>query len=138
VVGLLGRSGRGLSVDLDHIQLSAPPDCEPAARAFFGEILGLREIAKPVALAGRGGVWFELGDARQLHIGVVPGDQFVAAIKAHAGFRLSLGQLVELAQRLVEAEYPVVWAPAEEIPGVRRLHTTDPWGNRLELLADAG
>jgi catechol 2,3-dioxygenase-like lactoylglutathione lyase family enzyme len=128
----------GLSLDLDHVQLTAPPDCEPAARHFFGELLGLREIEKPAGLAGRGGVWFELGDARQLHIGVVPGDQFVAATKAHAGFRLSPDGLAELAQRLVAARYPVVWAPAEEMPGLRRMHTTDPWGNRLELLADAG
>jgi catechol 2,3-dioxygenase-like lactoylglutathione lyase family enzyme len=124
-------------VDLDHVQLIAPPDCEPAARAFFGDILGLREISKPAALAPRGGVWFELGDARQLHIGVVPSDQFVAAIKAHAGFRVSPEHLEQLAQQLVGAGYPVVWPPADEIPGTRRLHTTDPWGNRLELLADA-
>ncbi len=124
-------------MDLDHVQLTAPPDCEPAARAFFGDILGLREIAKPGTLAARRGIWFELGDARQLHIAVVPADQFVAATKAHAGFRLSPAGLETLARRLVAAEYPVVWSPPEEIPGLRRLHTTDPWGNRLELLADA-
>ena len=66
---------------------------------------------------------------------MVDADQFVAATKAHAGFRLSPDELEGLAQRLVAAEYPVVWAPTEEIPGQRRLHTTDPWGNRLELLA---
>jgi catechol 2,3-dioxygenase-like lactoylglutathione lyase family enzyme len=124
-------------MDLDHVQMTAPPDSEPAARRFFGQILGLREIPKPGSLAARRGVWFELGDGRQLHIGVVPADQFVAATKAHAGFRLSPDELEGLAQRLVAAEYPVVWAPVEEIPGLRRLHTTDPWGNRLELLADA-
>jgi hypothetical protein len=24
---------------LDHVQLAAPPECEPAARAFFGGLL---------------------------------------------------------------------------------------------------
>jgi hypothetical protein len=31
--------------------------------------LGLRELAKPEALRGRGGCWFQIGD-HQLHIGV--------------------------------------------------------------------
>jgi catechol 2,3-dioxygenase-like lactoylglutathione lyase family enzyme len=54
---------------LDHVQIAAPPDCEPAARHFFGDLLGLRELPKPAPLRARGGCWFALGD-RQLHIGV--------------------------------------------------------------------
>jgi catechol 2,3-dioxygenase-like lactoylglutathione lyase family enzyme len=46
---------------LDHVQLAAPAGCELAARRFFGELLGLAEIEKPPALAGRGGVWFVVG-----------------------------------------------------------------------------
>jgi hypothetical protein len=40
---------------VDHVQLAAPPGCEDAARRFFGELLGLRELEKPAALAARGG-----------------------------------------------------------------------------------
>ena len=54
---------------LDHVQLAAPPGCEPAARRFFGELLGLVELERPAALRGRGGVWFAAGD-HQLHVGV--------------------------------------------------------------------
>ena len=35
-----------------------PREEEAAARAFYGNLLGLREVAKPEALADRGGVWF--------------------------------------------------------------------------------
>lgn len=125
-------------MELDHVQITAPPGCEDAARAFFADLLRLTEIDKPGTLAGRGGVWFELGDGRQLHVGVVPADTFVPATKAHPAFRVAPDELDALAQRLLRGGYPVDWAPAEEIPGVRRFHTTDPWGGRLELLTDAG
>jgi hypothetical protein len=57
-------------VGLDHVQLAAPPGCEPAAREFFGGLLGLAELEKPPALAARGGGWFARPDGRQLHVGV--------------------------------------------------------------------
>ena len=43
--------------------------------------------------------------------------------------------LDELAARLAAAGHPVVWD--ERIEGVRRFHTSDPWGNRVELQAPA-
>jgi catechol 2,3-dioxygenase-like lactoylglutathione lyase family enzyme len=115
---------------LDHVQLAAPPGCEPAAREFYGGLLGLAEIPKPAALAGRGGVWFRLG-GQQLHIGVEPG--FSPARKAHPAFAVRADELDRLADRLARAGVPVTWAA--ELQGVRRFYAEDPWGNRLELLA---
>ena len=46
-------------IDIDHVQIAAPPNCESKAREFFGVLLGLQEIEKPEALAGRGGCWFK-------------------------------------------------------------------------------
>ncbi len=40
------------------------------AREFYGVVLGLKETAKPAALANRGGLWFVLGDGIGLHLGV--------------------------------------------------------------------
>ena len=118
------------STSLDHVQLAAPPGCEPAARAFFGGVLGLTELQKPHALSARGGAWFGLGD-RQLHIGV---DQnFAAARKAHPGLVVTNRELDDLAARLAAAGAPVEWD--DDLPGVRRFYTADPWGNRIELLA---
>lgn len=31
---------------IDHVQLAAPPGCEPAARRFYGGLLGLAESEK--------------------------------------------------------------------------------------------
>ncbi|MGA9858664.1 MAG: hypothetical protein WBQ18_12430 [Solirubrobacteraceae bacterium] len=118
---------------LDHVQIAAPPGCETQARRFYGELLGLTELAKPPALRARGGVWFALGAGAQLHIGV---DQdFSPARKAHPGLRVERHQLRELADTLGRAGAPVTWD--EELPGYERFYTADPWGNRLELLATA-
>jgi hypothetical protein len=54
---------------IDHVQVAAPPGCEPAARSFYGGLLELAEVDKPPALAARGGCWFAVG-GQQLHVGV--------------------------------------------------------------------
>jgi catechol 2,3-dioxygenase-like lactoylglutathione lyase family enzyme len=110
-----------LIAGLDHVQLAAPPGCEDAARRFYGERLGLRELEKPPRLAKRGGVWFE-----HVHVGVE--DPFTPARKAHPA--LLVDDLDALAARLGD----VVWDDA--IPGLRRFYSSDPFGNRLEFLED--
>jgi catechol 2,3-dioxygenase-like lactoylglutathione lyase family enzyme len=113
---------------IDHVQVAAPPGCEAEARRFFGELLGLEEVAKPQPLRARGGVWFRVG-AQQLHVGVEEG--FVPARKAHPAFAVS--RYRELVRRLRAAGAEVV--DDTSIPGVERCHLADPWGNRIELVA---
>jgi catechol 2,3-dioxygenase-like lactoylglutathione lyase family enzyme len=115
---------------LDHVQVAAPPDCEAAARRFYGELLGLAEIEKPAMLAARGGVWFRCGAHQQLHVGV-DAEFAGGARKAHPA--LVASELDELAARLVAAGVQVEWDRA--LPGVKRFYAADPWGNRLEFLA---
>jgi catechol 2,3-dioxygenase-like lactoylglutathione lyase family enzyme len=119
---------------LDHVQVAAPPGCEREARRFYGELLGLDELAKPEVLAGRGGAWFACG-AQQLHVGVA--EDFEAARKAHPALRVTdVAELERLAERLEYAGVEVRWD--EDLPGARRIYADDPWGNRVELLAPAG
>jgi catechol 2,3-dioxygenase-like lactoylglutathione lyase family enzyme len=116
---------------LDHVQVAAPPGCEPAARAFYGGLLGLPEVEKPGPMRASGGAWFALG-AQQLHVGVV-GEGFAPAGKAHPGLCVEEAELDALAARLADAGAPVQWD--DRLPGVRRFYTADPFGNRIELLA---
>ena len=116
---------------IHHVQLAAPPGCEPAARAFWAGLLGLEEIEKPDALASRGGCWFR-GDGMEIHVGVE--DDFHPSRKAHPG--LLLGDLDELASRFEAAGHEVAWDAG--YPGMRRFYTADPFGNRLEFLEPAG
>lgn len=115
---------------IDHVQVAAPPGCEPAARRFFGELLGLPEVEKPEPLRGRGGAWFQLGE-QQLHVGVE--ENFAPARKAHPALRLDPAELEPLAARLEAAGFAVSWD--DSLPGERRFYSADPWGNRIELLA---
>jgi catechol 2,3-dioxygenase-like lactoylglutathione lyase family enzyme len=120
-------------VGLDHVQVAAPPGSEPDARRFYGELLGLPELEKPDPLRERGGVWFACG-AQQVHVGV--STQFRPATKAHPAFRVQAAvELERLAEKLLVAGAGVKWDDA--IPGIRRFYTSDPWGNRIELLAAA-
>lgn len=123
----------GAIVGLDHVQVAAPADCEAEARRFYGAVLGLEEIVKPAVLAERGGVWFRAG-AHELHIGVAA--EFVPAAKAHPALRVSSrAELERLARVLDEAGADVTWADPAEIPATTRLFVSDPWGNRIELIA---
>jgi catechol 2,3-dioxygenase-like lactoylglutathione lyase family enzyme len=111
---------------IDHVQVAAPGGCEADARAFYGELLGLEELAKPEPLRVRGGCWFRAG-GQELHVGVE--DPFAPARKAHPG--LVVAGLDELAERLRAAGAEVTYD--ETFPAVRRFYTADPFGNRLEL-----
>ncbi|MEO7262196.1 MAG: VOC family protein [Jatrophihabitantaceae bacterium] len=112
---------------LDHVQVAIPAGGESAARAFYGSLLGMTEVAKPAALAVRGGCWFSAGSA-VLHLGVE--EPFSPARKAHPAF--GVAELEVLADRLAAAGHDCVRADGE-IPGVRRFHTFDPFGNRIEF-----
>jgi catechol 2,3-dioxygenase-like lactoylglutathione lyase family enzyme len=113
------------------VQIAAPAGCESAARRFYGELLGLRELEKPEPLRARGGAWFELADGRQLHIGVE--EDFVPARKAHPALRAGSREVEELAARITAAGGALAWD--EALPDVRRFFTEDPWGNRIEVLS---
>ena len=114
-------------VGIDHVQIAYPPNGEADARRFYGEVLGLTEIPKPEVMRARGGMWFQAGPV-QLHLGVEPGMR--PSVKAHPA--LVVTALDAWIARLTAAGY--TWHRSDELPGVRRGHTHDPFGNRLELI----
>jgi catechol 2,3-dioxygenase-like lactoylglutathione lyase family enzyme len=89
-------------------------------------LLGLEELPKPESLRSRGGCWFRAGD-QELHVGV--DRPFVPARKAHPG--LVVSNLAGLAGRLAAAGIAV--EEDDSIPGAKRFHAADPFGNRLEF-----
>ena len=116
-----------LYLGIDHVQLAAPPGCEAAARKFYVEILGMRELPKPAALEARGGIWLQCG-MHQVHIGVQV--DFTPATKAHPAIRVL--DMSTLRSRLQRHTIDVIEDDA--IPGLDRFHVHDPFGNRLEFL----
>ena len=116
---------------IHHVQLAAPAECESTARKFYGDLLGLKEIAKPPELAKRGGVWFALGAsecAQELHIGVEV--DFYPARKAHPAFRVT--DLDALRSKFERAGYPTT--SDDLFSDYLRFYVSDPFGNRLEFL----
>jgi len=113
---------------IDHVQLAIPAGAEETARAFYSGLLGMTEIRKPSELAKRGGCWFESGTV-QIHLGIEDG--FRPAKKAHPALRCSDydGLVSKLRASGIRVDEP------NDIPGVRRCHIHDPFGNRIELIA---
>ncbi|MBV7340125.1 VOC family protein [Chloroflexi bacterium TSY] len=114
-------------VGIDHVQLAMPEGAEDKARQFYGRLLGLKEVDKPEPLASRGGCWFETPGVI-VHLGVEEG--FVAARKAHPAFLVS--NLDELWKALKNSGAEVV--ADTSLSDVRRFHTEDPFGNRIEFI----
>jgi catechol 2,3-dioxygenase-like lactoylglutathione lyase family enzyme len=114
-------------IAMDHVQLAMPAGAEDQARAFYVELLGMTELAKPSQLKAQGGCWFTSGVV-QLHLGVE--ENFRPAKKAHPALRCL--DYDGLTARLRAAGIEVV--DDLRIPGVRRCHTFDPFGNRIELI----
>jgi catechol 2,3-dioxygenase-like lactoylglutathione lyase family enzyme len=112
---------------IDHVQLAMPPGAEAQARAFYGRVLGLRELPKPPTLALRGGIWFGNGLV-QIHLGVE--SEFRPARKAHPAL------LVDDLDSLEAACRDAGFEPMRDtsLPGYARFYVADPFGNRLEFL----
>ncbi|MCB5200065.1 glyoxalase [Loktanella sp. TSTF-M6] len=107
---------------LHHVQLAMPEGAEDMARAFYAGRLGLTEVAKPAALAVRGGVWFA-GGTLSLHLGVE--DPFIPARKAHPAL---------IVDDLEAAQAALGGSQITALPGLRRFYVDDPFGNRIEIV----
>ncbi|GLY30419.1 VOC family protein [Kineosporia sp. NBRC 101731] len=121
----------GLGFSLHHVQLAIPVGSEDTARAFWVDVLGMREISKPPELAARGGLWVR-ADALEIHLGAEK--DFTPAHRAHPG--ILVDDLDALAATLGAKGIKVRWDDA--FPGHRRFYTADPFGNRLEFLSPDG
>ncbi len=113
---------------IDHVQIAMPVGQEESARRFYVGVLGLTELPKPVALAGRGGLWLSAGSV-QLHLAVEA--DFRPARKAHPAFLVR-----DLAGLLAVCRVHGCEIKDDEPPldGYLRAHVFDPFGNRLELM----
>jgi catechol 2,3-dioxygenase-like lactoylglutathione lyase family enzyme len=112
----------------EHVHIAMPAGEEAKARAFYGDVLGMTEIPKPLPLAGRGGAWFQAGDVI-IHLGVEA--DFRPARKAHPAVVVDdvdafLARCREYAVE-IDASQPA-------LAGYKRVHIFDPFGNRFELM----
>ncbi len=126
-------AGAAILGSIDHVQLGMPAGGEDRARAFYVDILGLREVPKPAELAGRGGAWFA-GRSVAIHLGVE-----VDFRPLRRRTRRSRSMTFDAARDRLEAAGVATTADDSGLP-VRRCYVHDPFGNRIELVdaRDAG
>lgn len=119
-------------IGLDHVQVTTPRSKEAEVKAFYADVLGLEEIAKPAALVARGGAWFRCGEAA-LHLGVEDDATFHPQRKAHPALLVRDRGLLATLQERLSAKGAVVLHDVQ-IPGYERFETRDPADNRIELM----
>jgi catechol 2,3-dioxygenase-like lactoylglutathione lyase family enzyme len=114
---------------LHHVNVTVPGALELSARHFYGVIMGLTEVPKPVESQGRGGAWYQLGQL-QLHLSIedVPAETRLS--KRHVCYTVDDLQVAE--QRFRDAGIEIL---PDESPtsGWLRFYVRDPGGNRIEI-----
>ena len=119
-------------IGLHHAQITVPRDEEAAAKAFYLDLLGFAEVAKPASLVGRGGFWMNVGNLN-VHVGVEEGFDRTTT-KAHLAY-----EVTDLSRwrAVLEAE-GIEILEGVPIPGFDRFEFRDPFGNRVEMIQPIG
>ncbi|MBE2239839.1 MAG: VOC family protein [Caldilineaceae bacterium] len=117
-----------MHVQLQHVAIARPPGTDAAARAFYGELLGLTEIAPPPSLQTLGVLWYQIGASSELHIFV---EEPLGQDRSGRHFCLAVEDVEALRLHLMEAGISVVGDVP--IPGRPRYFVRDPFGNLIEL-----
>jgi catechol 2,3-dioxygenase-like lactoylglutathione lyase family enzyme len=116
---------------LQHVSSPFADGGQAALRAFYGELLGLRELPTPSTLRALELVWFSAGDGLELHF--FRGETDPAAARH---FCLDVDDLEGTRLRLQDAGYePFDDTP---IPNRPRFFCRDPAGNLVELTSIEG
>jgi catechol 2,3-dioxygenase-like lactoylglutathione lyase family enzyme len=116
-------------VRLDHVNLGVS-DLATSKR-FYGELLGLKEAARPADMK-RDGAWYLLGEV-QLHLSVETSADNHAS-KRHVAFQVR--SVAEARAAFTSAG--VSYEEGHPLPGIQRIFARDPSGNRVELYENLG
>lgn len=109
---------------IDHVTVNVTD--VPRAKAYYGALLGLEEVPRPVSFDFPG-AWYRIGEAC-LHL--VGQSQADPPTSKH--FALWVADAQAAAQALESAGHKIRWA-GHRIPGVARFFTNDPDGNSIEF-----
>jgi catechol 2,3-dioxygenase-like lactoylglutathione lyase family enzyme len=115
-----------VEISLHHAQVFYPPGDEARARRFYGDALGLDEIARPETLQDRAGIWYA---APPGHVHLSADSELALHPRRHFALRVDDLDLVVGRLRVAGARFE----EADPIPGWRRTYVFDPFGNKIEL-----
>lgn len=114
-------------IELNHVNVVVPRSLEGATKHFYGSVLGLKEVPKPIESQGRGGAWYQLGRV-QLHLSVKSDAGQVG--KGHVCYTVADAQSAEQGLRAVGVE---IIPDDQPISGRPRFYVRDPGGNLIEI-----
>ncbi len=112
---------------LNHVNVTVPAALEAAAKHFYGEVLGLTQLSKPVGPRQYIGAWYELG-AAQLHLSIEDAQNELS--DRHVCYQVSN---IRAAQKVFEAADVTIIRDDDPIRGQTRFFVRDPGGNMLEI-----
>jgi catechol 2,3-dioxygenase-like lactoylglutathione lyase family enzyme len=116
-------------IEIDHVNVIVPKTLEDAAKHFYGSVLGLKEIPKPIELLGRGGAWYELGDV-QLHLSARSQTSTSQIARGHVCYTVADVTLAE--ERLRTAGVEII-PDDQPVAGKPRFYVRDPGANLIEI-----
>lgn len=121
-------------IEINHVNVIVPKPLEAAAKHFYGSVLGLKEIPKPIESQGRGGAWYELGSV-QLHLSVRAETGNGQGIKGHVCY--TVADVISAEEHLHAAGVEII-PDDQPIAGKPRFYVRDPGGNLIELAQGLG
>ena len=111
---------------LQHISIAVPPDAAEAARAFYGDLLGLEERDVLPSLDPSEFIWYRVGGDLELHL-MLRDEQ----TRDQRHFCLVVDELEALRRRLEDEGLEV--SDATPLVGRPRFFCRDPFGNLIEF-----
>ena len=128
ILNVSSKGGYFMIQGLHHAQITIPKGTEVEGKAFYCDVLKLKEIDKPESLQGRGGFWLKVG-MQEVHVGTEEGFDRTTT-KAHLAYLVSN---LDVWKRTLEAEGIEILSGIP-IPGYDRFEFRDPFGNRVEMI----
>lgn len=122
---------QGHIIGCNHLGINV--DNLTSAKHFYGEILALKELQRPEAVAKMfSSAWYLLGNA-ELH---VVEDPKMVQNSSPAGphFAISTSNFKAITTRLAKTDIDIVFGPGAGLDGIDRLVIKDPAGNVIELI----
>jgi catechol 2,3-dioxygenase-like lactoylglutathione lyase family enzyme len=115
-------------IELSHVNVTVPQALAEASKHFYGVILGLQQLEKPLGSRTNVGAWYQLG-AVQLHLSIEDEIDNQASDR-HVCY--AVRDLAAAKQHLSAAGVSVIPDP-RPIPGRPRIYVRDPGGNLIEI-----
>lgn len=115
---------------LQHVSVNIEAGREDEARRFYSQMLGLREIRRPMSLKGRALIWYSIGEDDEIHLIRTPPGEFDPPRRGDH-VCIEVDDIDALRADLREKNIDI--REATLIDNRPRFFISDPFGNSIEV-----